>query len=61
MVVVGIDPGPDTTSSFDDCRVVTTVNNGVGLNNDEQGDPVQLCAGVKDGWDARWGRLEHFN
>ena len=61
VVVVGIDPGTDTTSSFDDCHVVSTVNNGVGLNNDEQGGPVQLCAGVKESWAAQWARLEHFN
>ena len=37
-----------------------TVNNGVGLNNDEQSLPVMLCT-VNGAWAALWPRLTHYD
>ena len=44
---------------FRDCRVLARIDNGVGLNNDEQGLPVMLCRPVRS-WAALWPQLRHY-
>jgi 4-amino-4-deoxy-L-arabinose transferase-like glycosyltransferase len=44
---------------FADCRPMATVDNGFGLDNDEEGTVVQLCARPADDWSAMWSRLRH--
>jgi len=36
------------------------MNNGVGLDNDEQGLPMLLCRPTAS-WSSLWPRLTHFN
>ena len=45
---------------FRNCRVMATVNDGVGLQNEEQGMPVMLCT-PSAGWAALWPQLTHFD
>ena len=45
---------------FTGCRPLATIDNGVGLDNDEQGLPVLLCR-VTSPWTTLWSRLTHFN
>jgi hypothetical protein len=53
-------PGNRTIGRFfADCVPVATVDNGFGLENDEEGTVVQLCAGPVDDWSAMWSRLRH--
>ena len=59
-LVVGFSRAADAAPSFDDCRTLAVVNNGVGLNNDEQGLPVMLCR-VAAPWPALWPHLIHFD
>ncbi|MGH3499165.1 MAG: glycosyltransferase family 39 protein [Nocardioidaceae bacterium] len=61
VVVVGYDPGRYLSAYFRDCRVVTHVDNGIGLPNDEQGDAVQLCSGPAHPWPQLWPRLIHYD
>ena len=59
-LVIGDDGPADAAPQFVGCRVLATVNDGVGLDNDEQGLPVMLCR--TDGrWSALWPQLTHFN
>ena len=37
-----------------------SINDGVGLNNQEQGLPVMLCH-VAGSWAALWPRLRHYD
>jgi len=46
---------------FSGCRTEARINNGVGLNNNEQGDPVAFCAAERAPWSAIWTGLRHYN
>jgi hypothetical protein len=59
-LVVGYDPPSSAAPQFVHCRVLATVNNGLGLQNDEQGMPVMLCAPSR-GWPALWPQLTHLD
>jgi hypothetical protein len=45
---------------FNDCRTLAQINNGIGLNNDEQGTPVSLCR-PSHPWITLWPRLRHYD
>jgi hypothetical protein len=51
---------PDADALFAGCRRVATVDNGVGLDNDEQGTPVQLCDSPREPWPTLWPRLRRL-
>ena len=44
---------------FVGCRPVGKIDNGVGLDNDEQGLPLLLCRPAK-GWAELWPKLRHY-
>jgi hypothetical protein len=66
----GMPPASDTnvlllgydgdTSAFTSCRRLARIDDGVGLNNDEQGGPVLLCRTTAP-WPALWPGLRHYN
>ena len=45
---------------FTGCTVLATVNDGIGLNNQEQGLPVMLCR-PSASWAALWPKLRHYD
>ena len=45
---------------FDHCRTLATIDNGLGLDNDEQGTPLLLCRPTA-AWPALWPHLRHYN
>lgn len=47
------------TTHFDDCRQMGTMDNGVGVDNEEQGSVVALCRVPNTGWAALWPTLQH--
>jgi len=54
---------PDTrylSRDFRDCRTLATINDGVGLDNNEQGLPVQLCRPAAS-WQTLWPHLTHYD
>ena len=62
-------PPPDTDTFalvigdgylFDDCRTLARIDNGIGLDNDEQGTPVSLCR-PSASWSTLWPRLRHYD
>jgi hypothetical protein len=59
-VVVGLDP-VETQIYFRGCRVRARINNGVGLNNDEQGRSVWTCSSERRPWSALWKSLRHYD
>jgi 4-amino-4-deoxy-L-arabinose transferase-like glycosyltransferase len=46
--------------AFERCRTLAVVNNGVGLNNQEQNDPVMLCR-LRLSWRQAWPSLRHYD
>jgi 4-amino-4-deoxy-L-arabinose transferase-like glycosyltransferase len=59
-LVIGYDRPPDAAPYFDQCRTLATVNDRVGLNNQEQGLPLMLCRPTAS-WSALWPHLTHYN
>lgn len=60
VVVVGL-PASALPGFFRGCRLVTHVDNGLGLDNDEQGDTVRLCSGTARPWATMWPDLVHYD
>ncbi len=59
-LLVGFNGPADAAPEFDRCRTLAVVNNGVGLNNQEQGLPVMLCRPAA-AWAVLWPRLRHYD
>jgi 4-amino-4-deoxy-L-arabinose transferase-like glycosyltransferase len=58
VIVLGYrDPSVD----FARCRAAATVDNGVGLDNEEQGGTVFVCARPAASWDVIWPQLRHLD
>ncbi|MGH2851519.1 MAG: glycosyltransferase family 39 protein [Solirubrobacteraceae bacterium] len=59
-LLVGYDNAADAAPYFEQCRVLATINDGVGLNNQEQGLPVMLCR-TTGPWPTIWPHLTHYD
>jgi len=46
---------------FATCRVVDRLDNGVGVDNEEQGQPVAVCRTPLGSWDRLWSALHHLD
>ena len=60
VLLVGVPNPASAAPSFDQCRTLAIVHNGVGLNNVEQGLPVMLCR-PGGPWRTLWPRLRHYD
>jgi hypothetical protein len=52
---------PAVRDSFASCEVVDRLDNGVGVANEEQGQPVAICRGPRRRWSAIWEDLRHLD
>jgi hypothetical protein len=59
-LVVGFDNAAAAAPYFEQCRTHATVNDGVGLNNQEQGLPIMLCR-TASRWSTLWPQLRHYD
>jgi hypothetical protein len=59
-LVIGRDSVADARPYFDGCRTLATVNDGVGLDNKEQGKPLLLCRPTAT-WATLWPYLTHYD
>jgi hypothetical protein len=59
-LLIGYNGASDAAPYFDGCAQLTTVDDGVGLDNDEQGLPLLLCRPTRS-WQALWPLLRHYN
>ncbi|TAM56763.1 MAG: hypothetical protein EPN50_10115, partial [Chloroflexota bacterium] len=62
-VVVRVGDWSDMSGSslFDGCRIVATIDNGAGVPNQEQGQPVSVCSGISRPWSTLWPILRHID
>ena len=58
VIVLGYE---DAAIDFVGCRPVATVDNGVGLANEEQGGTIFVCRGPRGSWRAAWPSLSHLS
>jgi 4-amino-4-deoxy-L-arabinose transferase-like glycosyltransferase len=59
-LLLGFNGPSDAAPAFADCSTLATINDGVGLNNDEQGLPVLLCQPTAS-WATLWPQLRRFD
>ncbi len=60
VLLVGFNGPGDARPEFNGCHTLAVVENGVGLNNQEQGLPVMLCRPTAP-WSVLWPRLRHYD
>jgi hypothetical protein len=60
VLLVGYDRDADAAELFTGCRLLGRVDNGYGVDNDEQGTPIRLCAGPRQPWPQLWPRIRHL-
>ncbi len=46
-------------TSFESCDVIDRLDNEVGVDNEEQGQPIATCEGPRGGWIEVWPSLRH--
>jgi Dolichyl-phosphate-mannose-protein mannosyltransferase len=51
----------DLARHFDSCQRLATMDNGVGIDNEEQGSVVALCHVPATGWATLWPSLQHYD
>ena len=59
-VVVGYPPEA-LSPVFETCEVRARLDNGVGVENEEQGLPVVTCSGMRMTWEEAWPRFAHLD
>jgi len=59
-LLLGYNGTTDAAPYFQHCQTLATINNGVGLNNNQQGLPVLLCRPTAP-WATIWPHLIHYN
>jgi hypothetical protein len=52
---------PVARGLFTSCEVKARLDNGVGVDNEEQGQPVAVCRGLRSTWTESWPTLEHLD
>jgi 4-amino-4-deoxy-L-arabinose transferase-like glycosyltransferase len=52
---------PAVQDLFASCQVMARLDNGVGVDNEEQGQPVAVCRGPLESWSVLWPRFRHLD
>jgi hypothetical protein len=61
IIVIGYHSLRALQGSFTGCRLADRIDNGVALDNEEQGGPVWVCAGTVEPWSTLWPRLRSLD
>ena len=61
VVHVGDWTSADWSPYFDGCATVTHIDNGFGIQNQEQGQAISLCTDLRASWTAIWPGLRHLS
>ena len=59
VITVGLAPS-EMAAHLENCRVVARIDNDDGVENDEEGAPVMVCAGPRGSWREQWPELRHL-
>ncbi|HEY2803147.1 MAG TPA: hypothetical protein VGJ67_04440, partial [Actinomycetota bacterium] len=59
-VAVGFDRG-DLSRFFAHVTRAAAIDNGLGVENDEQGNAVWVCSGRRASWATLWPRVRHYD
>jgi 4-amino-4-deoxy-L-arabinose transferase-like glycosyltransferase len=58
--VVAIGLPPSDLALLGGCTLAVRIDNDAGIDNDERGASVRVCAGPRGGWAPAWPSLEHL-
>ena len=61
VILVGWGDPAFVARFFDACRVLATFDNGVGVENEEQGTTIRMCESLRRPWSEAWPDLRHLN
>ncbi len=50
-----------TSGWFAECATVGRLDNGVGVDNEEQGDPICVCRNPRRPWHELWPSFQHYD
>jgi hypothetical protein len=50
-----------TQRLFTECEVRARLDNGFGVDNEEQGSAIMVCQLPAEGWAAIWPELQHYD
>jgi 4-amino-4-deoxy-L-arabinose transferase-like glycosyltransferase len=59
VIAIGLDAS-DRAEQLRACRPAAHVDNGVGIDNDEQGTVIYVCAGPRRSWSEEWPSLRRL-
>ena len=60
-ILVGEELQATVAADFSRCAVRAHIDDGLGLNNQEQAVPVWFCAATTRPWSTMWSSLRHYN
>ena len=61
VLVIGYDDPRFRSQYFRGCHVMSRFDNGVDVDNEEQGTTIAICAGPRGSWSTIWPRLHHLD
>ena len=60
VLFVGYDLG-EVADAFDSCEQVGTLDDNVGVDNEEQGRSILVCRGLHGTWSQQWPSFQHYD
>ncbi|GAA2137026.1 glycosyltransferase family 39 protein [Glycomyces algeriensis] len=60
VVTVGVDLAA-VSRFFDSCERAAELDNGLGIDNEEQGEVIGVCRGPVMAWDELWPQFQHYS
>lgn len=54
-------PADVLARNFHTCRRATTIDNGLGVDNEAQGQPLWVCHGLNGSWAEAWPAFRHYD
>jgi hypothetical protein len=61
VILVGYERDEFARTRFASCATVGHLDNGVGVDNEEQGLPIRVCRGPRGAWRDLWPSFQHFS
>jgi hypothetical protein len=61
VILVGYDSQAFAGAMFESCRTAGHLDNGVDIDNEEQGHPIFVCQGPRHPWRDLWPQFQHYD
>jgi hypothetical protein len=61
VVAVGLGEPGELGQAFKSCTLAGRLDNGLGVDNEEQGLPIVVCSDQRQPWRELWPRMRHFS